>query len=324
VRPQEALRDLDRAYANYWRGRKASRRVGLPKFKKRGRCTERFRLTGAIRVQAGTVVLPRIGWVATKEPTGKFGGRILSATCSREADRWHVALTVAVERPDPVAVVGPVVGSTGASQGSRSAPTAPRPRAPRPWSAACAGCDGAPARSPGSSLARPTAAGRRLAVARLHRRIRNQRTDALHKATTALAKAKSVIVVEDLDVAGMIRNRRLARAISDQGWAEFHRRLTYKTTWYGSRLLVAPRFFPSSKTCSGCGLVTVELPLGVRVFSCQACGLVIDRDLNAARNLARLAEYGAGPVAASSAETRNACGGGALARPAAAWWNCPR
>jgi putative transposase len=151
-------------------------------------------------------------------------------------------------------------------------------------------------------------------LARAHRRVRNQRLDGLHKATTALARAKSVIVVEDLHVAGLVRNRRLARAISDQGWGEFHRQLAYKTTWYGSRLLVAPRFYPSSKRCSGCGVVRADLPLAVRVFCCLACGLVLDRDLNAARNLARLAQSAAGSVAASSAETRNACGGGSAGR----------
>jgi putative transposase len=108
----------------------------------------------------------------------------------------------------------------------------------------------------------------------------------------------------------MVRNRRLARAIADQGWAEFHRQLAYKTVWYGSRLLVAPRFYPSSKRCSGCGLVKQALPLGVRVFACAACGSVLDRDLNAARNLAALAHEGA-PVAGSSPKTViNACGGG--------------
>ncbi|HYY81980.1 MAG TPA: RNA-guided endonuclease TnpB family protein, partial [Actinomycetes bacterium] len=144
------------------------------------------------------------------------------------------------------------------------------------------------------------------ALARQHRRVRNQRLDGLHKATTALAKAKSVIVVEDLHVAGLMRNRHLARAISDQGWAQFHRQLTYKSVWYGSRLVVAPRFYPSSKRCSGCGLVMSDLPLGARTFACEACGLVLDRDLNAARNLAQLAER----VAGSSPETVNACGGG--------------
>jgi IS605 OrfB family transposase len=149
-----------------------------------------------------------------------------------------------------------------------------------------------------------------LALARLHRRIRNQRLDALHKATTALAKTKSVIVVEDLHVAGMVRNRHLARVISDQGWAQFHRQLAYKCQWHGSRLLVAPRFYPSSKACSSCGLAKAELPLNVRTFRCEACGPVIDRDENAARNLAALAASGSttAMVAGSSLETKNACG----------------
>jgi transposase len=99
-----------------------------------------------------------------------------------------------------------------------------------------------------------------------------------------------------------------------QGWSEFHRQLAYKTTWYGSRLLVAPRLYPSSKTCSGGGLVRADLPLGVRVCCCPACGLVLDRDVNAARNLARLADTAAGLAAASSVETRNACGGGSAGR----------
>ncbi len=308
--PQEALRDLDRAYANYWRGRRTGRQVGLPRFKKRGRCADRFRLTGAIRVQSGSVVLPRIGRVATKEPTGKFRGRILSATCCREADRWYVALTVEVERPDPQPVDGPVVGvDRGISR-----------------FAVCS--DGITIHSPRAlersqrklrhharavSRKRPGSRNRRKAVlslARCHRRIRNQRTDALHKATTTLAKTKSVIVVEDLHVAGMVRNRRLARAISDQGWGEFYRQLAYKSTWYGSRLVVAPRFFPSSKRCSGCGSVKAVLPLRMREFCCEACGLVLDRDLNAARNLAQIAHTEVRLVAASPAETVNACGGG--------------
>jgi putative transposase len=108
----------------------------------------------------------------------------------------------------------------------------------------------------------------------------------------------------------MVRNRHLARAISDQGWSEFHRQLAYKCMWYGSRLLVAPRFYPSSKACSGCGLIKAELPLNVRTFHCETCGFVIDRDQNAARNLAALAASGSliAGVAGSSPETENACG----------------
>jgi putative transposase len=311
--PQEALRDLDRAYANYWRGRRQGRRVGPPRFKKRGRCPERFRLTGVIRVEQGIVVLPRIGRVATKEATGKFRGRILSATCRREADRWFVSLTVEVTRPDPVGVAGPVVGidrgiTTFAVCSDGTSIQSPRAHA--------RGLRRLRRRSRAVSRKQPGSANRRKAaraLARTHQRIRNQRLDALHKATTSLAKAKSVIVVEDLHVAGMVRNRHLARAIYDQGWAEFQCQLAYKTAWYGSKLLVAPRFFPSSKSCSRCGLVKAALPLAIRVFACEGCGLVIDRDMNAARNLARLVENGL--IAASSAEIRNACGEGSARRP---------
>jgi putative transposase len=311
--PQEALRDLDRAYANYWQGRKQGRRVGLPRFKKRGRCPDRFRLTGRIRVEDGGVVLPRIGRVQTKEPTGKFGGRILSVTCRREADRWYCSLTVEVERPDPAPVMGPVVGiDRGITRFAvcSDGTTIESPRAlERGLRRLRRHARAVSRKQPGSRNRARAVVG----LARAHRRIRNQRLDGLHKATTRLAKAKSVIVVEDLHVAGMVRNRRLARAIADQGWGEFHRQLAYKTTWYGSGLLVAPRFYPSSKRCSGCGVVKAELPLGVRVFCCPACGLVLDRDVNATRNLAALA----GPmavVAGSSPETENACGGGSAGR----------
>ncbi len=312
--PQEALRDLDRAYASYWRGRKTGRRVGLPRWKKRGRCPDRFRLTGVIRVEPGAVVLPRIGRVATKESTRKFAGRVLSVTCRREADRWYCSLTVEVDRPDPAPVAGPVVGVDRGITTLAVCSDGTRIDGPRALERSLRRLR---RRSRAVSRKRPGSRNRAkavLALARQHRRIRNQRVDALHKATTALARAKSVIVVEDLHVAGMVRNRYLARAIADQGWAEFHRQLAYKTTWYGSRLLVAPRFYPSSKTCSGCGLIKATMPLGERTFRCQACGLVLDRDLNASRNLAHLANIGVGLVAASSAETQNACGEGSAGR----------
>ncbi len=307
--PQEALRDLDRAYAAFWRGRTAGRRVGFPKFKRKGRCPERFRLTGTIRVEGGAVVLPRIGRMATKEPTGKFRGRVLSATCRREADRWYCSLTVEVVRSDPAPITGPTVGVDRGIRVFAACSDGTEIHSPRALERSLRTLrrrSRAVTRKQPGSRNRAKAA---LTLARCHRRIRNQRTDALHKATTMLAKSHGVIVVEDLPVAGLLRNRHLARAISDQGWAEFHRQLAYKTTWYGSRLLVAPRFFPSSKRCSGCGLLAADLPLGVRMFACQACGLMLDRDVNAARNLARLGGHGC--VAGSSPETsRNACGAG--------------
>jgi putative transposase len=116
-----------------------------------------------------------------------------------------------------------------------------------------------------------------------------RRRDGLHQLTSRLAATYGTVVVEDLHVAGMLANRRLARSIADTGWGELRRQLDYKTAWNGGRLVVADRWYPSSKTCSGCGAAKAKLPLRVRTYACDRCGLVADRDLNAARNLAALA-----------------------------------
>ncbi|MEG4575910.1 RNA-guided endonuclease TnpB family protein [Microcoleus sp. N3A4] len=124
-------------------------------------------------------------------------------------------------------------------------------------------------------------------IARLHNKIANIRKDTLHKLTTLLAKNHGVIVVEDLNVSGMMANHKLATSIADMSFFEFRRQLTYKCELYGSKLVIADRWFPSSKTCSNCGTKKETLSYGERVFECSHCGLVIDRDLNAAINLSK-------------------------------------
>ncbi len=138
----------------------------------------------------------------------------------------------------------------------------------------------------------------KLRLAKMHLRIFNVRQDSLHKVTTYLAKSHSKVVIEDLLVSGMLKNRKLARAIADVGMYEFRRQLEYKCGWYGSELVVVSRTFPSSKMCSRCGHRKKEFSLSEREYYCEQCGLEIDRDLNAALNL----------VAVSLPETENACG----------------
>jgi len=138
-------------------------------------------------------------------------------------------------------------------------------------------------------------------LARLHARVANVRADALHKSTTDLAQRYAVVVTEDLNIAGMTHNRHLARAVADQDFGQARRMLDYKTTRNGGKLLLADRWFPSSKQCSGCHAVKAKLPLSERIYRCAFCGLALDRDVNAARNLLQLA--------ASGAESLNACGG---------------
>jgi putative transposase len=124
--------------------------------------------------------------------------------------------------------------------------------------------------------------------ARLHEHIRNIRQDALHKLTTHLSRNFYAIIIEDLNVKGMVSNRRLARAILDMGFHEFRRQLLYKSELRGSHVVLADRWFPSTKLCSRCSVMKNDMALGERVFRCHACDLEMDRDLNAAINLLRI------------------------------------
>jgi IS605 OrfB family transposase len=136
-------------------------------------------------------------------------------------------------------------------------------------------------------------------------RVADQRKDGLHKLTTRLASEFGTVVVEDLNVAGMTRNRRLARHVADASFAELRRQVEYKAAWHGGRVIVADRWFASSKTCSGCGTVKAKLALSERTYACTACGVALDRDVNAALNLA---EYGRQQIAGSGPEISNGRG----------------
>ena len=296
--PQEALRDLHRAFKNLYRGRKTGKRIGFPRFKKRG-VRDSFRLTGAIRTEGRLIQLPRIGKIRLKEKRKKYyTGRILSVTIRRRADRWFASITVEETIEEPTKPLGLKVGvdlgvkilATLSDGTTFSNPRALRRRLKR-------------LRKLSKSLSRKQKRSKnrekaRRRLARMYLKTFNIRQDTLHKLTTHLAKSHSKIVIEDLNVSGMMKNRRLSRAIADVGMYEFRRMLEYKCKWYGSQLVVAPRTFPSSKTCSSCGNKKKELALSEREYVCKACGLRIDRDLNAARNL----------VTVNLPETQTACG----------------
>ena len=315
---QEAFRDLDRALCGFIRskkGQRKGRRLGFPRFKKRGKCRGSFRFpAGAIRCDRAAVTLPRLGSLKTHESARKLArrlengtARILSATVSRTAQRWFVSFTVEAERavPErharPGSAVGVDLGVKTLLTGADDAGNVISVPGPKPLKAALRKLQRA---SRAHSRKQPGSASRRKSakrLARIHARVANVRADALHKATTDLARRYETVVAEDLNVAGMTRNRRLARAVSDQGFGQARRMLGYKTAWNGGTLIVAGRFMPSSKTCSACGTVKAKLSLAERTYCCDACGLVTDRDVNAARNLLQLA--------ASGAESINACGG---------------
>lgn len=313
-------------------GKHAGRPVGFPRFKSRRRTTPSVRFTtGAIRVEPDRkhVVLPRLGRLKLHESARKLArridngtARIMSATVRRDGGRWHVSFIVEVDRAEgisarPSSVVGVDVGVKHLAVLSTGELVA-NPRHLAAAQARLRQLDRAMSRKTGPDRRtgqRPSKRWQRASarLGRAHARVANLRRDGLHKLTTRLAREHGTIVVEDLNVAGMLRNRRLARHIADAGFGEIRRQLAYKTEWGGGRLLVADRWYPSSKTCSGCGAVKTKLALSEREYECDACGLVIDRDRNAARNLAALAaEFdtaGSGPVAGRGADQKTRLGG---------------
>jgi IS605 OrfB family transposase len=313
-------------------GKRAGRPVGFPRFKSRRRTVPSVRFTtGAIRVEPDRkhVVLPRLGRLKLHESARKLArrlevgtARIMSAAVRRDSGRWHVAFTVEVERADrrparPDSTVGVDVGITHLAVLSTGEPI-DNPRHLHASQARLRGLGRAVSRKSGPDRRtgrRPSNRWQRAAnrLGRAHARIAHLRRDGLHKLTTHLAREHGTIVVEDLNVTGMLANRRLARHIADAGFAEIRRQLAYKTEWSGGRLIVADRWYPSSKTCSGCGAAKAKLALSERTYTCTTCGLILDRDLNAARNLAALAaEYdtaGSGPVAGRGADRKTRPGG---------------
>lgn len=319
------LDQLARALKNWGDSRKGKRKgkpAGFPRFKSRRNARPAIRFTtGAFRCEARHAVLPRIGHVKLHEPGARLADlvaagtvRVLGVSVRFDRGRWFAAFTVEqdISRPapaDPDAVVGVDLGiKTLAMLSTGEAIPNPRYlgkslRKVRRLSRAASrrrGPDRRTRQQPSNRWHRAS-----VALGKAQGRVADQRRDVLHKATTGLTGRFGTLVVEDLHVRGMLANRRLARHVADASFAEFRRQIEYKAAWRGGTVIVADRWFASSKTCSGCGTAKAKLALSERTYVCTACGLVLDRDENAARNLA---EYGRREVAGSGPETLNGRG----------------
>ncbi|GHO50818.1 RNA-guided endonuclease InsQ/TnpB family protein [Ktedonospora formicarum] len=304
---QEGLRDLDAAFKHFFRRCRLKKEgtwkgsCGYPHFKSRKKAIGGARFTGSIRVFPDAIQLPRLGRLRLKEH-GYFplGGKISSATIHEQAGRWFVSICVheqAKEAKDSQPATGDVIGvDLGIKRLATLSDgrTFENPKALRKKITALKRLLRRHSRKAKGSHNRQKAKQR---LSRKHARIANVRNDALHQANAQIvARTKPnqerprVIVLEDLHIAGMLKNRRLARAIADVGMYEFKRQILYKAEQAGAKVLLASRWEPSSKTCSCCGWVNEALTLSDRLFACLECGNVQDRDANAAKNLAALAQ----------------------------------
>ena len=307
-----ALHDLAQALSNWSksrRGKRKGRHVGFPRFKSKNAVMRFAYSTGFTAPTASDpygLKLPRIGRVHCMENVYKRvnGAHLVRVSVSYRAGCWYASLTVEREHPSSPTRTRKR-GAVGVDLGVKHLATLsdgtviPNPRALDARLKALRKAQQALSRKTMGSVRRRKAKER---VARLHARVSDVRMDAINKATTMIARTYSTVCVEDLNVAGMMKNHRLARSVSDASLGEFRRQLEYKTMRTGAVLRVVDRWYPSSKTCSNCGTVKAKLSLSERVYRCDVCGLSMDRDLNAAINLM---------VAGSAPETVNARGGDA-------------
>jgi putative transposase len=308
---QQALRHQHQAFRAF-----SARRARHPRFKSRhGRQSAHY-TRSAFSMRGGELLLAKtdgpLRYVWSWPDIDVTVLHPAMVIVSRDPDgRWYVTFTVDSASPQPLPTADHALGVdlgvkdfAVTSDGERIA----SPRHLERKARSLARYQRRQARCQEGSRNRARAAAK---IARAHRKVRNARRDFLHRASTKLVRSNYMIVIEDLNVSGMVRNRRLARAISDCGWGEFRRQLQYKCQRFGRQVLVIDRWYPSSKTCSACGHILARLNLSTRHWTCPRCGARHDRDINAAKNI----------LAAGLAVT--ACGAGvrhsgsSRARPAA-------
>jgi putative transposase len=280
---QQALRHQQAAFTAFY-----AKRARYPRFKSRRRSRASAEYTrSAFRWRGGQLTLAKLDQplaIVWSRPLPE-GAQPSTVTVSRDAaGRWFVSLLVADPTVQPLPTTGAAVGIDAGITTLVTLSTGEKvsnPRHERADRGKLAKAQRALSRKAKGSNNRAKA---RLRVARIHARIADRRRDLLHQLSTRLVRENQTVVVEDLSVRNMVRNHRLARAISDAAWSELRSMLEYKAQWYGRSIVAVDRWFPSSKLCSACGRLTESLPLAVREWSCP-CGAVHDRDVNAARNI---------------------------------------
>jgi putative transposase len=282
-----AFRNLGAALVNFHaskRGERKGKRVGFPKFKRKKCGSGSFYLANdKFSIEGHWISIPKLGQVNMSEPL-RLAGKIMGATISQRAGWWWVSIQVELPREQPlhqghavgvdVGVKELVVDSDGERFENQKPLRAAISRLKRLRRCVSRRVKGSKNRGKA-----------RVKLARAHYRVACLRADAQHKATTMIARKAALIGLEDLNVAGMLKNRRLAQALSDASLSELHRQLRYKAAWYGGQVVTIGRYFPSSRLHNGCGGYKADLELAEREWICPVCGQKVERDLNAALNI---------------------------------------
>ena len=280
---QQGLQHLQQACVNFW-----AKRAKYPHFKSKhkSRASATFTTSG-FSFRDGRIKLAKMNApldIRWSRPLPE-GAEPSTVTVSRDAaGRWHISILVE-EAIEPLPVAGTAVGIDAGITSLVTLSTGEKivnPKHERRDRARLALAQRRFARKQKGSANRAKA---KVKTARVYARITDRRRDFLHKLSTRIIRENQTVIIEDLSVRNMVRNHSLARAISDASWSELRRQLEYKADWYGRAVIAVDRFYPSSKTCSACGVTAAKMPLNIREWTCASCGTIHDRDVNAALNI---------------------------------------
>jgi putative transposase len=285
---QQSLQNLQEAYNNFFKGLKKKQKVGFPRFKKKSNRNSITLTKSGFSYKNGEIFIAKskkklnIRW-SRQLPSEDISSIAISLTPS---NKWFISILVEDKNDYTLPLCNKVLGVDLGIETFATLSTGEKVKMPdlKPHYEKLKKLQKKHSKKKGIKNKNKA----RIKVARQHEKISNIRQDFHHKLSTRVINENQVIVLEDLNVSGMVRNRKLARAISQQGWYQFVTFLKYKATMYGREIIQVNRFYPSSKTCSSCGIVQSSLPLHIREWTCDACGTTHDRDINAAKNLMAL------------------------------------
>ena len=302
---QQSLQNLQEAYNNFFKGLKKKQKVGFPRFKKKSNRNSITLTKAGFSYKNGEIFISKskkklnIRW-SRELPSEDISSVTISLTPS---NKWFISILVEDTNDYTLPLCDKVLGVDLGIETFATLSTGEKVKMPdlKPHYDKLKKLQKKHSKKKNGSKNKNKA---RIKVARQHEKITSIRTDFHHKLSTRIINENQVIVLENLNVSGMVKNRKLARAISQQGWYQFLTFLKYKATMYGRELVQVDRFYPSSKTCSSCGVIQASLPLHIREWTCDSCGTIHDRDINAAKNLMALGTS----VTAFGGDVRPTCG----------------
>jgi putative transposase len=285
---QQSLKDLDKAYKNFFRGIKKGQKIGFPKFKKFNSSIEYNNQVSEYSREKHKIKLAKLKWIKVIDYKPAFG-KLMNITVSKSKDnKWYASICVEQEAKEEINLTNNNIGIDVGIKDFLVTSNGEKIENPKFLEKSEKKLKKFQRRLSKKKIGSRNRKKARILVAKYFAKVTSQRKNFLNQLSTRLVKENNFIAHENLNIKGMVNNHKLAKSISSVSWYEFFRQLEYKAKWYDCKIVKIGRFEPSSKTCNNCGYINDELTLNDREWMCPNCGAILDRDINAAKNILKV------------------------------------